>query len=703
MEPSTAEHPAARFRAAVEHYRAGRLHEALPLLAALAEERPDDGHVRLAWATALLRAGERRQGIAVLQALLEREPGNAAAHYQLGVALDEEQQTSAAAQCYRRAVEAKANFAEAHYNLGTALGALGRHDEALASFESATRLRPAYARAQRSLANTLRRLKRRSEAVAAYERAIGLDPANADAYANLAATLNELGRFAEALACSEQALARHPQHAQAHGHRADALAALRRFDEARTSYERAIELGADAGPWLGSLYDVARTLCRWDGLDTLAARLVAGIEAGRRVIDPFTAMLLTGEPPLLQRAAATWAQELYAGAKARPPRAGRRADGRIRIGYFSADFYRHPVMHLIAEMLESHDRSRFEVVGFSLGQPADDDWTAHLRAAFDRYLDGTGLADHEVAERARELGIDIAIDLNGYTKNARPGVFAAGCAPVQASYLGYPGTMAAPFIDYVIADPTVIPDADRRHYTEAVAWLPECYQPNRRRCAIAARVYGRADCGLPPQAFVFCCFNNHNRIAPEVFRRWMRILARTPDSVLWLLAGERDAGENLRAEARRCGIDPGRLVFADAVPVEAHLSRLRLADLFLDTLPYNAHTTASDALRVGVPLLTAIGTGFAGRVAASLLKTLGLDELVTDGADAYEALAVALATTPSRLAGIRHRLTAAVQTSPLYDPARSARHIERLYERMLARSDAGLAPDHIALAPLEPV
>jgi predicted O-linked N-acetylglucosamine transferase (SPINDLY family) len=659
--PASADDYEARFQQALEQYRAGRLDEAIAMLADLSDEHPDDPSLLLVYATAALRRGDRERGIALLGTVVELQPDNAVAHYQLGVALDEARRTGEALSSYERAIGAKPDFAEAHNNRGVALKALGRPDEALASFERAIRLRPGYAKAH-------------------FGRGV---------------TLKDMGRPEEALACFDRAIALRPDHADSHGHRGEVLYLLGRLDQALASYQRAAELAPDRGPWPGCLFEAKRALCDWSGLDTLAATLLAAIEADRAPIDPFTTLLLTDAPELQRRVAERWAKDLAA--EHGPPAAiaARRRDERIRIGYFSADFHYHATLHLMLEMLERHDRSRFDLFGFSFGPATNDAWRKRASGCFSRFLDVRSSSDREVAELARSLQLDIAVDLKGYTKDSRAGIFARRCAPIQASYLGYPGTMGAPFIDYLIADHTVIPEAHRQHCTEKIAYLPGCYQPNRRNGTLAVVDSSRADCGLPEGRFVFCCFNNNNKITAQTFDRWMNILVRVDGSVLWLLQSNRWAPDNLRAEARRRGVDPGRLLFSPFLPLEEQLGRIRHADLFLDTLPYNAHTTASDSLRMGVPVLTQIGDAFAARVAASLTRSLGLDELIVRSPEEYEELAVALATEPGRLAAIRRTLREAAATSPLFDPAAIAMNLERLYQRMCERHWAGLAPEHI--------
>ncbi|MBY0510423.1 MAG: hypothetical protein K2P94_09740, partial [Rhodospirillaceae bacterium] len=371
--------------------------------------------------------------------------------------------------------------------------------------------------------------------------------------------------------------------------------------------------------------------------------------------------------------------------------------GKIRIGYYSADFYAHATSYLMAGLFELHDRTAFEITAFSFGPDTQDAMQHRVTAAFDRFIDVRATSDAGVAALSRELRIDIAVDLKGYTQGDRMNIFAERAAPVQANFLGYPGTVGAPWMDYIIADAVVLPEAHRAHYAEKVVTLPGSYQVNDGRRVISARVFTRAELGLPEDGFIFCCFNHSAKILPDVFDIWMRILRSVPGSVLWLLKDYAPAADNLRKEAEKRGVDGARLVFAPRLPLADHLARLRAADLFLDTLPYNAHTTCSDALWAGVPVLTRKGAAFAGRVAASLLTAVGLPELIVATAAEYERLAVTLAADSNRLAQLRRKLAANRATAPLFDTPRFARHLEEAYARMHARHHAGLPPDHITL------
>ena len=374
---------------------------------------------------------------------------------------------------------------------------------------------------------------------------------------------------------------------------------------------------------------------------------------------------------------------------------------KIRIGYFSADFYNHPISFLTAELIELHDRSKFVLTAFSFGPDTEDEMRQRLAETFDRFIDVRNLSDKEVALLARDLEIDIAVNLGGHTKHSRTSLFALRIAPIQVNYLGYPGTIGAEYIDYIIADATIIPTVDQAYYTEKVAYMPHCFQVNDTKRPIADQAISKQQSGLPETGFVFCCFNNNYRITPSTFDSWMRILGQVEGSVLWLYVNNTIAANNLRKEAILRGINPERLIFAQRIPLSEYLARYRLADLFLDTLPYNAGTTASDALWAGVPVLTCTGQTFAGRMATSLLKAIHLPELITSTPEAYEVLAIELANNPGKLSGIKQKLADNRLTTPLFNTPLFTRHIEAAYTEMYRRYQANQAPEHIIVADLE--
>ncbi len=488
-----------------------------------------------------------------------------------------------------------------------------------------------------------------------------------------------------------------PGYADAHTNRGNALGALKRDLEALESYSRALAIDPSADFLYGTWLHAKMRVCDWRDVDHAFRELDARIAAGARASPPFPVLAVPASAARQADAARAWAHARFPAQPVPAFTAPAHADGRIRIGYFSANFHEHAMGRLLVELFERHDRSRFELCAFSFGPDTGDALRSRIRAAFDRFVDVRGRSDRDVAALARSWGIDVAVDLMGYTQDGRPGIFAHRAAPVQASYLGYPGTSGAACIDYLVADRVLVTAEQRAHVTESVVFLPGSYQVNDTRRAVDAPASDRRSSGLPEDAFVFCCFNNNYKITPGTLDAWAAILREVQGSVLWLLQDNPWAAANLRTEASRRGIDPGRLVFAPRVTPQAHLARHALANLFLDTLPYNAHTTASDALWAGLPVLTCLGDTFAGRVAGSLLHAVGLPELVHEDIEGYVAHAVELARSPGKLAALADKLASARASAPLFDTPRFARHIEAAYLAMVERHRAGSAPADLHL------
>jgi predicted O-linked N-acetylglucosamine transferase (SPINDLY family) len=467
-----------------------------------------------------------------------------------------------------------------------------------------------------------------------------------------------------------------------------------RHAEAKADLTRALALEPEQSWLAGELLYLKMQGADWEGFAEARAAMSAAIAAGKQVIRPFAWQAVSADPASLQHCSRIFAASEFPALAAAAP--APRPQGRIRIGYLSADFREQATAYLMAGVYDAHDRGDFEIVAFDNGFDDASPMRARLEKAFDRIVPIAGLSDAQAADAVRAAGIDILVNLNGYFGKPRMGVFARRPAPVQVNYLGFPATLGAPYMDYIIADRTVIPADERRFYDEAVVWLPDSYQANDDRRVRPAPI-GRAEAGLPDGAFVFCNFNQGYKLAPETFAIWMQLLRRRDDSVLWLLRDHDVAMARLRAEAQAQGVAGERLIFAPMMPLERHLSRVALADLFLDTLPYNAHTTASDALWAGVPLVTCRGTAFAGRVAASLLQAAGLPDLIAETPDAYEALAAALAHDPETLAQARARLARNRDTCALFDTARFTRHLEAAYRTMMARARTGAAPEAFAV------
>ncbi len=622
---------------------------------------------------------------------------SAVAHINLGNALLQAGRCVDAVASYDQAIALRSEHdAIAYCNRGNALRRLGQFAAAVESYDRAIALRADYADACYSRGNALGELRRYEEAIESYERALALKPDYADAHYNRGNALRELGDHGAAIAAYGSAIAAGPREPQAYINRGIALGDLGQYEAAIADYDQAIALGSDFEPLRGiRLHDKMR-ICDWRNLDAECAGLIARLLRHEAVSNPFAVLGISSSAVLQRKAAEVWVRERYPESAAVSAPASRDRRERIRLGFFSADFREHPVAMLAAQLFEVHDRSRFELTAFSFGADSRDPMRARLERAFDRFVDVRRQPDADIAGLARSMGIDIAIDLGGFTQGSRPGVFALRAAPLQVSYLGYAATMSAPFIDYLVADETVIPPRSRQHYTEQIIYLPGSFLPHDSTRRVAEAALTRQALGLPEAAFVYCCFNNSFKIAPATFDCWMRILRRVDDSVLWLSHSNERAAENLRAEAASRGVAPERLVFARRIgSLAEHLARHRLADLFIDTLPYNAHTTACDALWAGLPVLTCTGEAFASRVAASLLKAIDLPELITDSEAAYEALAIELAADRGRLAGIRGKLAEHRFTTPLFDTPRYARHIETAFATIFERRQAGLAPAHV--------
>ena len=648
---------------------------------------------------ALFALGRTQEALLSYSNALKYRPDYAEAHNNCGNALLELKRPEEATRSYGRALRINLNYPEAHNNLGNALRELKRPEDALASYHTALRLKPDYAEAWNNRGNTLFDLSRSEEALESYGHALRINPGHAEALSNRGNVLFGLRRLDEALESYTSALAIRPKFAQALCNRGIVLRELKRLDEALEDFAQALRISPEQDFLWGDWLHTKMKLCNWDGADTLSAQLAEKLWNSEAAAPPFAVLSLADSLPLQRKSAEIWNRDKHPASSALAAIPRYPEHSRIRLGYFSADFHNHATAYLMAELFERHDTSRFEMTAFSFGPDIRDEMRERISAAFDSFIDVRNHSDRDVALLARRFEIDIAIDLKGFTQDSRSGIFAHRAAPLQVSYLGYPGTMSAEYIDYLIADPTLIPEAHRQDYAEKIAYLPNSYQVNDNRRRISEKEFTREALDLPRDGFVFCCFNNSYKITPRTFAGWVRILKQVEGSVLWLLEDNATASRNLRKEAALMGIAPERLVFASRVPLADHLARHRQADLFLDTLPYNAHTTASDALWAGLPVLTCLGNAFAGRVAASLLNAIHMPELVTTSPEAYEALAIELASNPGTLAEIRRKLARNRLTTPLFDTPLFARHIDTAYRTMYERHQAGLPAEHIHVPP----
>lgn len=597
---------------------------------------------------------------------------------------------------YENAVGMAPGLARAHLNVGNICYARGDIEGAIEAYRRGLKRQPDHAGGHYNLGNALLAARQPESALAAYERALATQPEMLDADVGRACALQDLGRLAEAEAALQRVLAAQPRRAPVWGNLGGLQAGRKAYLEAASSYRRMLAAEPE-GKGLGLLASASLYACEWTDLDSLRERVEAALKLGRSVITPFHLLPLAGNDAIQTRAGT-----LYAAEHVPPPRqplwtGERYTHERPRVAYVSADFHSHATAALMAGLVELHDRQRLETFAISLGPDDGSAMRQRLQSGFEHFIDAARWPDAAIAQWMRSAEIDIAIDLKGYTAGARPGIFAMRPCPLAANWLGFPGSLGAPWMDYLIADRIVLPPAHASAFSEQIAWLPDSYQVNDHSRAIAAECPSRQALGLPDEALVFCCFNNNYKILPPVWAIWMRLLARFPDSVLWLLRDNADAEASLRRSCAEAGIDPGRIVFAPRVDLPVHLARHRAADLFLDTVPCNAHTTASDALYAGLPLVTCRGGSFAGRVASSLLQAVGLPELIAEDLAAYEALAISLASDHERLGQLRQHLVDGRASFPLFDTRRFTRHFESCLLHMVERQRRGLGPAAFAV------
>ena len=670
--------------------------EAAHFLGMAVRIKPNDAAIRYNLAKVLTDSGNNKDAVTHHKKAVALAPDNPMAWLNYGQTMSNLCLHKDAAVCYDNALRLNADYAEAWSNKGISLKALKRFDEAIAHYDKALSLKPDYAECWSNKGITLNELKRFDEATTYFNKALSLKPDYPEAWSNKGVTLHELKRYEEAIAYFDKALSLKPDYAECWSNKGITLNELKRFDEAIAHYDKALSLKPDIDWISGDLLHTKMKICSWSGLVESLEDISKKVVANEEVVNPFPLLALNDDALLHKISSEIYIKSKYPFNPVLEPILKCQQSQKIRVGYFSADFKNHPVAFLIAELFELHDRSQFEIYGFSLVKTVDE-MVGRLHLAFDHYIEAQGMSDIEIAQLSRNLNIDIAVDLTGITASSRTGIFSYRASPIQVNYLGYPGTMGADYVDYIIADKTLIPPQSQQSYSEKVVYLANSYQVNDRKRLISGRQFTRQELGLPENGFVFCCFNNNFKILPATFEGWMRILKAVEGSVLWLFQDNSWAVENLKKEAEKQGIDGQRLVFAERMPLVEHLARHRHADLFLDTLPYNAHTTASDALWAGLPVLTLMGGSFASRVAASLLNAIALPELITSTQEEYEALAIELAMNSKKLSETKLTLANNRLTTPLFDTPLFTKNLEAAYIKIYERYHADLEPEHISI------
>lgn len=646
--------------------------------------------------SSFLEKGQFQQAILYLDRALKNAGDFFEALHDLATAQAQMGHKQLALQNYKKALQLKKDSCELHYNIARLYDELDQLDPALVHYRQAVEIDPGYAEAWCNLGVDLARLRRYEEALQSYDRALHLRSNDATTWSNKGIALYALKKPNEALAAYEQATQLSPQYAQAWANKAAFFHDQKQYPQAIAAYEEALRLEPSIHYAAGEMLHAKMKICDWNNIEIEIKSLERAIEATQLASSPFPMVVASSSESINFQVAKLYAKDQFS-IYAKPHFRPNNSEQKIRIAYYSNDFFNHATAYLMAELFELHDREKFEIAAFSFGPKTQDAMQLRLQKNFDQFMDVSNMSDQEVADLSRQMEIDIAIDLKGYTTNSRPEIFALGAAPLQINYLGYPGTMGAEFMDYIIADTVLIPECNQQYFSEKIIYLKNSYQVNDSKREISDRKFSRSELNLPESKFVFCCFNNNFKILPTTLDLWARILSKVPDSVLWLLEDNLLAKESLIKQAEIRGIARDRLIFAERMNLSDHLARHQVADLFLDTLPCNAHTTASDALWAGLPVLTQLGETLAGRVAGSLLTAIGLPELITHSSNDYEELAVDLATSPLKLIEIKEKLLLNKLSAPLFDAVLFTRGIEDAFIKIYQRYQMGSPPQNLYL------
>ena len=589
------------------------------------------------------------------------------------------------------------NFA-AYNNLGNIYFILGNLDSALQNYDNAIKLKKDFADAFNNKGNVLIKLNKKKDAIESYQKAIQFNKAHFQAYYNLGAALKEQKKFELAVENYKKAKKLKPDYLEVYIGLGNLYLEIKNNNLALECFEDAIKIKPNHNFLLGNILHTKLKLCMWDDIDKNIKDLEEQVLRLNKISLPFPLLTFNNSLKLQKICSQIWSQhQVLNYKKILGPISKKETNKKIKIGYYSADFHDHATSNLMVNLFELHDRSKFEIVGFYFGPESQHEMHKRVSNAFDQFINVKLKTDREITQLSRELDIDIAIDLMGFVKNNRFKIFIEKCAPIQVNYLGYPGTLSADFFDYIIADEILIPKESQEYYSEKIVYLPNTYQPNDQKKQISKKIFKREEIGLPKNNFVFCSFNQSSKILPKTFDVWMRILKKVNRSVLWLLESNINTRENLKDQANRRGIDPSRLIFAERLPPEEHLARHKAADLFIDTFPYNAHTTCSDALWAGLPVLTLQGETFASRVASSLLNAIGLSELITKNSYEYEKKAIELGNDLSKVVGLKEKIENNKLTKPLFNTKLFTSHIEKAYLEMHKRYNENKKPENIEI------
>ena len=633
----------------------------------------------------------------LLEQVVLIKPNFADAYNNIGICLEKLNDLDGAIKNYNLAISNKPNFAEAHNNIGVVFQKLRNFDQAILQYKKAITYKNLYLDAYVNLANLFKEIKQFEEAIKNYDLAINLNPKLAEVYNNKGNALKEIRKFEEAIKNYDLAINLNPNFAEAYFNTATALQDIKNFEKAVLYFEKALLLDKEIPFCKGYLLHAKMLCCNWSGLNELYKEIYNDVEKNRYSATPFGYQAICDDESNLQKCAQLYSSKRFPEVKNNLFSKKVSKNKKIKIGYLCGEFREQATSILMTEVWEKHNKEDFEIIAFDSGWDDKSLRRNRIINAFDKFIDISKVSDLDAAKIIYKEQIDILINLNGFFGTGRPVVFSYRPAGIQINYLGFPGTIGSKYIDYILCDQTVVPPESKKFYNEKIIYLPDSYQANDTKRNISDKKFLREELSLPKESFVFCCFNNNYKITPNMFDVWARLLKKIDNSVLWLIDGNSEATENLKKEAKIRNIDVSRLIFAKRMKLEDHLARHKNADLFLDTLPYNAHTTASDSLWAGLPVLTCLGKAFPGRVAASLLRSLDLPELITYSENEYISKAEELALNPEKLTLIKNKLDTNKFSQPLFNTELFCRNLESAFKIIFEKYSLGLETEDIRL------
>ena len=626
----------------------------------------------------LHKQGKIKEALETYLKILPEQKNNSKLNYLIGVIYLQSKKFELAVDFFEKTINLDKNNLGAYNNLGASLQQLRRFEQAVKVYEKVLSFKPDFTDALNNLATCFANLKKYDQAISYFEKILKINKNNSVVYNNLGNIYKELNQHKKSIENYNKALEINPNYHLTYLNLGDTLIELKDYNGALINYKNLIKLSPKHHFIEGKILHTNMQICNWENYVNDLKNLFQSLEKHEKIIDPFSIVSLTEKADHQKRAS-----EIFSNYKF-PTQSENKINSdknnlKTRLGYFSPDFCDHPVLHLIFDVFKNHNKNKFEIFAFSFGPRKKDEMTKQVKKYFNKFININDKSDEEVAMLSRKMGIDIAIDLCGFTNFNRAGIFSQRAAPLQVNFLGYPGTMGSTFIDYLIADRIVIPEDQKLNYSENIAYLPNCYQPNMAVKNISKTKITRNEEGLPVDAFVFCNFNSNYKITPEIFEVWMNILENVSNSVLWLLETNNESSKNIIKEAKKNNINENRIIFAKHLPNKDHLKRIELADIFLDTFPYSAHTTASDFVRVGIPLITLKGESFASRVAASILNQVNLNELVTENKNEYQKLAISIGKDNEKLKNLKEKLKGSISDSNLFNSVLYTKHLEDLF------------------------